>query len=185
MKSPDSMTRAISSTIPQTLAYLHTTARPNPPMSTNRVTTRSKNTSQHPGLLIPKQTRRSSEEVAADRKAKKEAKKEKEETLKTNISRVAEFEQIQAREDAMESTPRVQVPTTWKPKPLVRTRSYADVLRAGSDIEMDNGTAEVGSNFELATVKEGETTDDGMETTVQDLAQKKKNVLFFFSYLFC
>lgn len=149
-------------------------------MSTNRLATRSKNTTQHPGLLIPKQTRRSSEDVAADRKAKEDAKKKKKEEKEASIKRVAEFEQDQAERDATEQTPRVQVAT--KPRPLVRTRSYADVLR-NSDVEMDDATAEPGTPFEFATVAAGETTDDGMETVVQD-SPKKKNVSFFFPFLY-
>lgn len=145
--------------------------------TTNRVTTRSKNSSQHPGLLVPKQIRRTSDEVAGLKKAKEDAKKQKEDAEKAIINRVAEFEQNQAQNDAMEETPRVHI--VRKPKPLVRTRSYADVLRAGSDMEMEDGTAGFSSTIELATVNAGQTTDDGMETAVQDLP-KKKNVRFFF-----
>lgn len=146
-------------------------------MSTgNRIQTRSKNTTQHPGLLVPKQTRRTSDEVAASRRAKEDAKKKREDAKKAGIKRVAEFEQNQAEKDAIERTPRV----VTKPNPLVRTRSYADVLR-NSDVEMDDATAEPGTPFEFATVAAGETTDDGMETVVQD-SPKKKNVSFFFSF---
>lgn len=163
------------------LAYLlYRSSFIHPTMSTNRVSTRPKNATQRPGLLVPKQTRRSSAEVAASLKAKEDAKKEKEENKNAGIERVAEFEQIQAEKNAMEQTPRV----VTKPKPLVRTRSYADVLRSSyadvlhsSDVEMANGT-EPGSPFELAAVEAGQTTDDAMETEVQDLPQKKK-VCFF------
>jgi hypothetical protein len=149
-------------------------------MSTgNRIQTRSKNTTQHPGLLVPKQTRRTSDEVAASRRAKEDAKKEREDAKKAGIKRVAEFEQNQAEKDATERTPRV----VTKPNPLVRTRSYADVLRS-SDVEMADATAEVeaaepGSPFELAAVEPGQTTDDGMETAVQDLPPRKNAVCFF------
>jgi hypothetical protein len=145
--------------------------------STNRLATRSKNSAQHPGLLVPKQTRRSSEEVAAERKAKENAKREKELAKKAGIKRVANFEQSQADKDAMERTPRV----VTKPKPLVRTRSYADVLRS-NDVDMTDGTAEPGSSFEFAAVEAGQTTDDGMETAVQDLPPRKnlKKVRCFF-----
>ena len=146
------------------------------PMSANRVKTRSTNTAQHPGLLIPKQTRRSTAEVTAIRQAKEDAKKEKESTKKANIQRVAEFERTQAEEDAIERTPRV---VTTKPKPLVRTWSYADVLRS-SDVEMVDGTADPGSTFELAPVEPGQTTDDGMETEFQALPPGKKVRRFFF-----
>ena len=146
-------------------------------MSTNRVATRSKNAAQRPGLLIPKQTRRTSDEVAAIRKAKEDTKREKEDAKAAGIKRVAEFEQNQADKDAMERTPRV----VTKPRPLVRTRSYADVLRS-SDVEMADGTAEPGSPFEYTAVEAGQTTDDGMETAVQDLPPRKKNVCFFFFF---
>jgi hypothetical protein len=148
------------------------------PMSSNRVATRSKNAVQRPGLLVPKQARRTSEEVAAERKAKEDAKREKENTKRAGIKRVADFERNQADEDAMEQTPRV----VTKPNPLVRTRSYADVLRS-SDVEMADGTTEPGSAFELApaAVEAGQTTDDGMETAVQDLPPRK-NVRYFFLF---
>lgn len=140
-------------------------------MSTNnRVATRSKNASQHPGYLVPKQTRRTSEEIAAIRRAKEQAKADKEAVKEAGIKRVAEFEQNQAQEDSVECTPRVT-------KPLVRTRSYADVLRSNvSDVEMADGTGP-----ELAAVEDGQTTEDAMETEVEDV-QPKKNVRFFFFF---
>lgn len=153
-------------------------------MATNRVTTRSKNSSQHPGLLLglgPKQSRRTSDEVEAARQAKEEDKKRKEDNRKAGINRVAEFEQKQAEKDELEQTPRVQAVTKPGPslRPLVRTRSYADVLRHGmSDIEMDDATS-VQPPSQLATVEPGQTTDDGMRTEVQDLPPKKKKVRIF------
>lgn len=142
-------------------------------MSTNRLTTRPKNAVQHPGLLIPKQTRRSSTEVAAIREAKEKAKKEKELTKTAGIKRVAAFEKNQADNDAMEQTPRVV--TTQKPKPLVRTRSYADVLR-GDDVDMVEGqSAEPDSAFEVANIEDSQMTEsDGMETAVEQAPPRKK-----------
>jgi hypothetical protein len=139
--------------------------------ATNRLLTRTTNSSQHPGLLVPKQTRRSSEVVAAERKAKEEAKKEKERTKTSGIKRVAAFEKNQAADDAMEQTPKV----VTKPKPLVRTRSYADVLRA-NDVDMVEGqSAEPDSAFEVANVEDGQTTEsDGMETAVEQAPPRKK-----------
>ena len=177
-------TRAISNLagtystgILQNSAYLFYTTHP---MSTNCITTHAKNAAQHPGLLIPKQTRHTSDEVAVSRRAKEDAKREKEDIKKAGIKRVAEFEQNQADKNAMERTPRV----VTKPNPLARTRSYADVLRAGSsDVEMTDGTGQPGSSFKLAAVEAGQTTDDGMETAVQDLPpriERKKNLRFFF-----
>ena len=140
-------------------------------MSTNRLMTRSQNATQHPGHLVPKQTRRTSEEVAADRKAKEDAKKEKERTKKAGIKRVAAFEKNQADNDAMEQTPRV----VTKPRPLVRTRSYADVLR-GDDMDMVDGqSAELSSALEVANVEDGQTTEsDGMDTAVEQAPPRKK-----------
>lgn len=143
----------------------------------NRIQTRSKNTTQHPGLLIPKQTRRTRDEVAASRMAKEDAKKEREDAKKAGIKRVAEFEQNQAEKDAIEQTPQV----VMKRKPLVRTRSYADVLRS-SDVEMADVTTEPGSPFELAAVEAGQTTDDGVETAVQDSPPRENTVCCFFFF---
>lgn len=149
-------------------------------MSTNRVITRSKNAAQRPGLLIQKQTRRTSDEVAAIREAKENAKIEKERTKVAGIECVAAFERNQADNDATKQTPRV----VTKPKPLVRTRSYADVLRS-SDVDMADGeAAEPDSAFELTAIEDGQTTDDGMETPVQDLPLKKMKVFFFFCVRF-
>ena len=148
---------------------------------THRVITCSKNTSQHPGLLIPKQTHRTMQEVTADRREKEDAKKRKEMKYKTDMERVANFEKNQAQNDANEHTLRVQTA-----RPLVRTRSYADVLRqgSGSDVEMKDATVtmEQPSPFEYAEIEPGNTTDDGMQTAVQDLP-KKKYVSFFFSLI--
>ena len=139
--------------------------------ATNRISTRSTNATQHPGLLVPKQVRRPTEVVAAERKAKEEAKTEKQRVKTAGIKRVAEFEQKQAADDAMEQTPKV----VTKPKPLVRTRSYADVLRA-NDVDMVEGqSAEPDSAFEPANVEDGQTTEsDGMETAVEQAPPRKK-----------
>jgi len=145
-------------------------------MSTNRLMTRSRNAAQHPGLLIPKQARRSSDEVAAERKAKEDAKKEKERTKKVGIKRVAAFEKKQADDDAMEQTPKV----VTKPRPLVRTRSYADVLRASCDDmymdKVDEQSAEPDSAFEVAIVEDGQgqTTESADETAVEQARPRKK-----------
>ena len=140
----------------------------------NRVTTRSKNTTQHPGYLIPKQTRWSSDEVAASRKAKEDAKMEKEKNHLASIKCVANFEKIQTKEDAMERTPRPATKSNW----LVCTHSYVDVVH---DVEMEDVSAELGSSYESATVEAGEKTDDSMDTEVQELLQRKKVFFFFFS----
>jgi hypothetical protein len=156
-------------------------------MSTNRVTTRAKNAAQRPGLVIQKQTRRTSDEVAAIREAKEDAKREKEDIKKAGIKRVADFERNQAEKDAMEQTPKV----VTKQNRLFRTRSYADVLRStGSDLEMTDGTAAPGKSFKLAVVEPGQTTDDdmetdGMETAVQDLPPKVTGSFLFFFLPIC
>jgi hypothetical protein len=139
----------------------------------NRVTTRSKNASQHPGHLVPKQSRRTTQEIAAIREAKVKDKEAKELTKMAGIKRVAAFEKSQADDDAMEQTPKVQM----KSKPLVRTRSYADVLR-GDDI--DEQSAEPDSAFEApaAHAADGQTTEsEGMETVVErPLAPPRKKM---------
>ena len=143
-KSPKStFTRAISNTSLLAIIQLEFykpfyTAHP---MSTNHVTTHSKNAAQHPGLLILKRTRCTSDEVAVLRRAKEDAKREKEDLKKASIKHVAEFEQNQADKDAMEWTPQV----VTKPNPLVHTCSYADVLHS-SDVEMADGTDQPGSS---------------------------------------
>jgi len=142
----------------------------------NRITTRSKNATQHPGLLIPKPTRRTKDEVAAARQAKDDIKKTKELTKAAAIKRVAEFEKKQANVDTVGGTPRV----VTKPKALVRTRSYANVLSgeeavASSDVDMADNDA--GSAFEPRTEEKDETTDDNAESTViLSPPRKKKRV---------
>ena len=79
--------------------------------STNRLSTCSKNSAQRPGLLVPKQICRSSDEVAAKRKAKEDAKWEREEKKVVSIKCVAKFKQNQAAKDAMERTPQVVTKT--------------------------------------------------------------------------
>ena len=144
--------------------------------STNRLSTRSKNSAKHPGLLVPKQICRSSDEVAAEHKAKEDAKREREEKKVVSIKRVAKFEQNQAAKDAMERTPQVVTKTNQ----LVRKRSYADVL-CNSDVEMTDMTtlSQSGSPFNLKLAVEEGQTDDGMEMAIQN-SPPKKNVHFFF-----
>jgi hypothetical protein len=114
--------------------------------STRGVTTRSKNADQHPGLTVKKNTRRSSKEVAAERQAKEDAKLEEARTKAAGIKRVAEYEMAQASKDAADATPRAAP----KAKPLVRTRSYANVLMASDDemrgVETNDGGRR-GSDF--------------------------------------
>ena len=144
--------------------------------STNCLSTCSKNSTQHPGLLVPKQIRRSSDEVMAKRKAKEDAKQEREEKKAVSIKHIAKFEQNQAAKDAMEQTPQVVTKTNQ----LVHKRSYADVLR-NSDVEMTDMTtpSQSGSPFNLKSAVEEGQTDDSMETAIQD-SPPKKNVHFFF-----
>ena len=73
--------------------------------STRRVSTHSKNIDQHPGLVVKKNTRRSSKDVAAERQAKEDTKREKACTQATGIKRVAEYETAQASRDAADATP--------------------------------------------------------------------------------
>ena len=148
-------------------------------MSTDRVTTRSKNASQHPGLLVPKQTRRTTQEVSAIREAKENLKKEKELTRRAGIKRVAVFEKGQADDDAIEQTPRVMT----KPRPLVCTHSYANVLHGDYSGNIDGQSAEPDSAFEMPVgdAADGQTTEsaasDGMETVVeQPLAPPRKKI---------
>jgi hypothetical protein len=144
-------------------------------MSTNlnRITTRSKNATQRPGLLIQKQVRRTSDEVAAIREAKEDAEKKKEHTKQAGIKRVAAFEKNQAEDDAMEQTPRV----VTKPRPLVRTRSYADVLRSDYVEAVEGRATEPDSAFEVANVEGGQTTEsDGTKTAVEAPPKKKMKI---------
>ncbi|KAG1796928.1 uncharacterized protein HD556DRAFT_1441103 [Suillus plorans] len=80
-------------------------------MSTRRAT-RAKNAAQHPGLLdlTPKRKCRMKAEVAADRQAKLEVKKEKERANDAGIKRVADYEKNQADNNALaDATPWVMM----------------------------------------------------------------------------
>ena len=141
--------------------------------STERVTTRSKNAAQHPGLLVPKQQRRTKDQVEAARQAKEDIKMKKELAKAAAIKRVADFERKQADDDSVEVTPRVVA----KPKALVRTRSYANVLAGeevipSSDVDMADG--ETGSAFEPMEEDEEQTTDNDAKSTVILSPPRKK-----------
>ena len=141
-------------------------------MSTNlnRITTRSKNATQRPGLLIQAKVRRTSDEVAAIREAKENVEKEKERTKEAGIKRVAAYERNQAEEDAMEQTPRV----VTKPRPLVRTRSYADVLRSEDVEAVEQQATKPDGAFKMANVEDGQSTEsDGTKTAVEAPPRKK------------
>ena len=120
--------------------------------TTNRVTTNSKNTARHAGLLIP-----TSDEVAAIRQPKVDAKNKKKLTKAAGIKDVAELERKHADD---EDTSRVAI----KPRPLVRTRSYADVM-AGDNVIRTSGV-------EMADVETGSASepgeDDGQATDVAE-----------------
>jgi hypothetical protein len=135
--------------------------------STKGVSTRAKNAVVHPGLVVKGKTRRSSKEVAAERQAKEEAKQEKARTKAAGIKRVAEYEMAQADKDAADATPRAAPKT----KPLMRTRSYADVV-AGSDAEMTDGEV-LDSNFDPENEDIPMTASDA-ETEIVELPPKKK-----------
>ena len=140
--------------------------------STRGVSTRSKNADQHPGLAVKKNARRSSKEVAAERQAKEDAKLEKARTKAAGIKRVAEYEMAQASKDAADATPRAAP----QAKPLVRTRSYADVLKGSddemSDIETSDG-GRWGSDFNPED-SDIPMTGSNTETERQSLPPKKK-----------
>ena len=144
--------------------------------STDRVITRSKNAAQHPGLLVPKQPRRTKEQVEAARQAKEDVKIQKELAKAAGIKRVANFERKQAEDDSVEVTPRVAA----KPKALVRTRSYADVL-AGEEVipssDVDMADVETSSAFESTEEDKEKTIDNDAESTViLSPPRKKKRV---------
>lgn len=140
--------------------------------ATRGVSTRSKNADQHPGLAVKKNTRRSSKEVAAERQAKEDAKQEKARTRAAGIKRVAEYEMAQASKDAADATPRAAP----KAKPLVRTRSYADVLKGSddemSDVETSDGGRQ-GSDFNPEN-SDIPMTGSNTETESVSLPPKKK-----------
>jgi hypothetical protein len=144
--------------------------------STDRIVTRSKNAAQHPGLLVSKKQRRTKDQVEAARQAKEDVKTKEELAKAAGIKRVADFERKQAEDDSVEVTPRVAA----KPKALVRTRSYADVLAGeevipSSDVDMADG--ETGSAFEPREEDEEKTTDNNAESTViMSPPRKKKRV---------
>ena len=77
--------------------------------ATNRITTHSKNATQHSGLLIPKPTCRTKDKVAAAHQTKDDIKKTKELTKAAAIKHVAEFEKKQVNEDAVGGTLKVVI----------------------------------------------------------------------------
>jgi hypothetical protein len=94
----------------------------------NRVTTRAKNAQQRPGLvdLDKKKTCRTAAEVAAERKLKVDAKKEKEHTKRAGIQRVAQYEKSQADQDAAEATPHAMPIPKSKSIPRSKKKACAE-----------------------------------------------------------
>ncbi|KAI0245319.1 hypothetical protein BJV78DRAFT_1288215 [Lactifluus subvellereus] len=115
-----------------------------------RVSTRSQNAAQHPGLVVKGKPRRSTKEVAAERQAKEDAKQEKARTKAAGIKRVAE------------------------PMPLRRTWSYANVL-TGSDVEMSDGD-QPGSEFN-PEVKDIPGSESNTGTDIETAAKLEENSL--------
>jgi hypothetical protein len=143
--------------------------------STRGVSTRPKNADQHPGLVVKKSTRRSSKEVAAERQAKEDAKREKERTKAAGIKRVAEYEMAQANKDAVEATPRVAP----KAKPLARTRSYANVLKGSDDEMSDVETSDGGRRGDDFNPEDSDIPMTGSNTETESVSlppKKKKKV---------
>ena len=134
--------------------------------STQGITTRSKNATQHPGLVVQKSKRRSGAEAAAERQAKEYAKKEKARAKAASIKRVAEFKKDQATRDELEATPRPAAAAVAKP--LRRTsRSYALIpLRA------ENGVS--GSDTDVNEVDTGNSEDDSNLTDTDEAPTSKK-----------
>jgi hypothetical protein len=142
--------------------------------STRGVTTCSKNAAQHPGLIVKTQRpRRTSKEVAAERQAKEDAKKEKALTKAANIKRIADYEIAQANKDALDATPKA-IPGR---RPLIRTRSYADVL-AGNEIisDSDAETNDGGTNRDEAEETQTADSDASGDTEILSPPRKKKKV---------
>jgi hypothetical protein len=143
--------------------------------STRGVSTRSKNADQHPGLAVKKNTRRSSKEVAAERQAKEDAKREKARTKAAGIKRVAEYEMAQASKDAADATPRAAP----KAKPLARTRSYADVLKGSDDEMSDVETSDGGRRGSDFNPEDSDIPMTGSNTETESVSlppKKKKKV---------
>jgi hypothetical protein len=135
--------------------------------------TRSKNVTQHPGVVDKAAPRRTSQEVAAARQAKEDAKQEKARIKAAGIQRVAEYEKAQADGDALDATP--QVVTKPKLKPLVRTRSYANVVAdvvPDSDVDMSDGG--LTSSFRPDRVEDSETAESNVDTDIIASPPRKK-----------
>lgn len=111
-----------------------------------RMTTRTKNSNQHPGQVVTAGTRkrRTKAQIAADN-AEIAAKEAAElEALKGVIQRVADLERSISREEENESTPRPRVAPKLATKGLSRTRSYAVLPQVAgkSDCDMDEDVTE-------------------------------------------
>jgi hypothetical protein len=140
--------------------------------STKGVSTRSGNATTHPGLVVKGRPRRSSNEVAAQRQAKEEAKQKKARTKAAGIKRVAAYEVDQAEKHAADATPQAKPKT----KPLTRTRAYANIL-VGSDDEMTDDKVPDG-DFDLEN-EDASMASSHTETETEsvELPPKKKKVV--------
>lgn len=141
-------------------------------MDSTRVTTRSKNATQHPGLLDQGSQRRSKTEAAAERQAKAKAKEDKAIAKAAGIKRVAEFEKADAEKNALDATPRAP--------PLRRTSSHAFIplyakqrTPESVDVKMSDASEDASENEALSQrVEDDETTD----TEEAPPPKKKKKV---------
>ena len=108
-----------------------------------RPKTRASNTDKHPGLAVAKATRRSSAEVAAEKKKKAEEKGKKKAVTSEGIKKLARMEAIQEEKEAEDDETAVQPPT----RPAVRKQVpvNAGQLKA-SDVHL------VGRNLPLSSI---------------------------------
>ena len=145
--------------IPLNLISMPCTPAPCTPAPQRQIMTRSSNKTAHPGYVDKvEKTRRTTEEVQKDRKAKAQAKATREAAREKSINRTAEFEVAdKTREYLADATPRAHPPFTPKQRLQSHNQAFSDLtpLKATSDSEVD-------TNFDRASF-----VPDRSETSAQ------------------
>lgn len=136
------------------------------PKGPNRVTTRSTNSSRHPGLILAGQKRRTKADMEEHRKEQEAAKASKEQKEQEKVRQIADLEAQMDVEDENDETPRAprHQPTRLRTRPLQRTNCVANfellkVSNQESDSELSANPTDQDFQVDASSAPSEPTTD--------------------------
>ena len=139
-------------------------------MPQSRMQTRAKNAGSHPGDLIPKQKRRTKEEMKRDRDEEAVNDDRKARKKKEGVERIASLEEKMAADDAKAKA----LPAKRPQPPLVRTKRMRNVLLSIDELDEPDSDVEIGETVSDGGRDELTSGNSNTSTEIIEKPPKKK-----------